>query len=65
VFFFFGEGIYFEKNFYRLPFTPPFSGSPIRSFKGVEGQRRQGEGLEEHADAEALAGGGAKDLGRW
>jgi hypothetical protein len=24
--------ISFEKNFYRLPFTPPLSGSPYRSF---------------------------------
>jgi hypothetical protein len=27
-----GVFISFEKNFYRLPFTPPFSGSPYRSF---------------------------------
>jgi uncharacterized protein YktA (UPF0223 family) len=29
-----GVSISFEKNFYRLPFTPPSSGSPYRSFKG-------------------------------
>jgi hypothetical protein len=28
-----GVFISFEKNFYRLPFTPPLSGSPYRSFK--------------------------------
>jgi hypothetical protein len=27
-----GVPISFEKNFYRLPFTPPLSGSPYRSF---------------------------------
>jgi hypothetical protein len=27
-----GVSIFFEKNFYRLPFTPPLSGSPYRSF---------------------------------
>jgi hypothetical protein len=27
-----GVSISFEKNFYRLPFTPPISGSPYRSF---------------------------------
>jgi hypothetical protein len=27
-----GVSISFEKNFYRLPFTPPPSGSPHRSF---------------------------------
>jgi hypothetical protein len=27
-----GVFISFEKNFYRLPFTPPLSGSPHRSF---------------------------------
>jgi hypothetical protein len=27
-----GAFISFEKNFYRLPFTPPLSGSPYRSF---------------------------------
>jgi hypothetical protein len=27
-----GVSISFEKNFYRLPFTPPLSGSPYRSF---------------------------------
>jgi hypothetical protein len=27
-----GVFISFEKNFYRLPFTPPLSGSPYRSF---------------------------------
>jgi hypothetical protein len=27
-----GVSISFEKNFYRLPFTPPLSGSPLRSF---------------------------------
>jgi hypothetical protein len=30
-----GVSISFEKNFYRLPFTPPLSGSPYRSFKGL------------------------------
>jgi hypothetical protein len=28
-----GVFISFEKNFYRLPFTPPLSGSPYRSFR--------------------------------
>jgi hypothetical protein len=28
-----GVSISFEKNFYRLPFTPPLSGSPYRSFR--------------------------------
>jgi hypothetical protein len=28
-----GVPISFEKNFYRLPFTPPLSGSPYRSFR--------------------------------
>jgi hypothetical protein len=28
-----GVLISFEKNFYRLPFTPPLSGSPYRSFR--------------------------------
>jgi hypothetical protein len=27
-----GVSISIEKNFYRLPFTPPLSGSPYRSF---------------------------------
>jgi hypothetical protein len=27
-----GVSISFEKNFYRLPFTPPLSGSSYRSF---------------------------------
>jgi hypothetical protein len=27
-----GSSISFEKNFYRLPFSPPLSGSPFRSF---------------------------------
>jgi hypothetical protein len=27
-----GVSVSFEKNFYRLPFTPPLSGSPYRSF---------------------------------
>jgi hypothetical protein len=26
-----GVSISFDKNFYRLPFTPPLSGSPYRS----------------------------------
>jgi hypothetical protein len=30
-----GVSILFEKNFYRLPFTPPLSGSPYRSFRLV------------------------------
>jgi hypothetical protein len=29
-----GVFISFEKNFYRLPFTPSLSGSPYRSFTG-------------------------------
>jgi hypothetical protein len=28
-----GVSISFKKNFYRLPFTPPLSSSPFRSFK--------------------------------
>jgi hypothetical protein len=31
-----GVSISFEKNFYWLPFTPPLSGSPYRSFKTSE-----------------------------
>jgi hypothetical protein len=27
-----GVSISFERSFYRLPFTPPLSGSPYRSF---------------------------------
>jgi hypothetical protein len=30
-----GVSISFEKNFYRLPFTPPLSGSLYRSFRTV------------------------------
>jgi hypothetical protein len=30
-----GVSISFEKNFYRLPFTPPLSGSPYRSFRSA------------------------------
>jgi hypothetical protein len=30
-----GVSISFEKNFYRLPFTPPISGSPYRSFNDL------------------------------
>jgi hypothetical protein len=30
-----GASISFKKNFYRLPFTPPLSGSPYRSFNVV------------------------------
>jgi hypothetical protein len=30
-----GVSISFEKNFYQLPFTPPLSGSPYRSFNGA------------------------------
>jgi hypothetical protein len=33
--------ISFEKNFYRLPFTPPLSGRLIGSFSGI----RAGSGL--------------------
>jgi hypothetical protein len=32
-----GAFIYFKKNFYRLPFTPPLSGSPFRSFTAPQG----------------------------
>jgi hypothetical protein len=32
--------ISFEKNFYRLPFTPPLSGSPYRSFTVAGGHVR-------------------------
>jgi hypothetical protein len=35
-----GVSIYFEKNFYRLPFTLPFSGSLYRSFRS-QGLRRE------------------------
>jgi hypothetical protein len=46
-----GVFISFEKNFYRLPFTPPLSVSPYRSFKvpflkfGL--QLKEGESAEE------------------
>jgi hypothetical protein len=30
-----GVSISFEKNFYRLPFTPPLSGSPYWSFISI------------------------------
>jgi hypothetical protein len=33
-----GVSISFEKNFYRLPFTPPLSGSPYRSFNDARGR---------------------------
>jgi hypothetical protein len=45
-----GVSISYEKNFYRLPFTPPLSGSLYRSFKrcspGGEGSwgRHSGRG---------------------
>jgi hypothetical protein len=39
-----GVSISLEKNFYRLPFTPP-SGSPYRSFK----EERAGEGAAKWA----------------
>jgi hypothetical protein len=35
-----GASISFEKNFYRLPFTPPLSGSPYRSFNWYQSQLR-------------------------
>jgi hypothetical protein len=45
--------ISFEKNFYRLPFTPPLSGSPYRSFNmapdGVGRKDYSGEVLGEEA----------------
>jgi hypothetical protein len=31
-----------RKNFYRLPFTPPLSGSPFRSFRGTTCSVRNG-----------------------
>jgi hypothetical protein len=34
-----GVSISFEKNFYRLPFTPPLSGSPYRSFNFILGPK--------------------------
>jgi hypothetical protein len=34
-----GVFISFEKNFYRLPFTPPLSGSPYRSFNRSDQSR--------------------------
>jgi hypothetical protein len=36
--------ISFEKNFYRLPFTPPLSGSPYRSFSSFS-HRGRADGL--------------------
>jgi hypothetical protein len=44
-----GVLISIEKNFYRLPFTPPLSGSPYRSFKDSGsniGQRRPRAGTK-------------------
>jgi hypothetical protein len=35
-----GVSISFEKNFYRPPFTPPFSGSPYRSFANMSSPRK-------------------------
>jgi hypothetical protein len=35
-----GVSISFKKNFYRLPFTPPFSGLPYRSFKWYQSRFR-------------------------
>jgi hypothetical protein len=37
---FVGVSISFEKNFYRLPFTPPLSGSPYQSFKWYQSRFR-------------------------
>jgi hypothetical protein len=41
-----GVSISSEKNFYRLPFTPPLSGSPYRSFttQGTDPQPPQEQG---------------------
>jgi hypothetical protein len=43
-----GVFISFEKNFYRLPFTPPLSGSPYRSFTtgDIERALRRGKAEE-------------------
>jgi hypothetical protein len=49
-----GVPISFEKNFYRLPFTPPLSSSPYRSFKRNEWHRRLRESLPIWNLAEAL-----------
>jgi hypothetical protein len=39
-----GVSISFEKNFYRLPFTPPLSGSPYQSFIELLSQIVRGDG---------------------
>jgi hypothetical protein len=51
-----GVSISFEKNFYQLPFTPPLSGSPYRSFswEGRWGKRWR----RERGDATACLMGG-------
>jgi hypothetical protein len=43
-----GVSISFEENFYRLPFTPPLSGSPYRSFTSTtaDGEDRSAEARE-------------------
>jgi hypothetical protein len=41
-----GVPISFEKNFYRLPFTPPLSGSSYRSFNGVPSRIVSDRGIQ-------------------
>jgi hypothetical protein len=49
-----GVSISFEKNFYRLPFTPPLSGSPYRSF--TRGFEREEGRLDPSVDGEGGEG---------
>jgi hypothetical protein len=44
-----GVLISIEKNFYRLPFTPPLSGSPYRSFTELETAQRELEDVSKKA----------------
>jgi hypothetical protein len=47
-----GVFISFEKNFYRLPFTPPLSGSPYRSFTWELELSRASIGVPEESSSE-------------
>jgi hypothetical protein len=52
----------FVKNFYPLPFTPPISGSPLRSFTpaGQKTVREVGVDVHGGGDALKLVGGGLR-----
>jgi hypothetical protein len=49
-----GVFISFEKNFYRLPFTPPLSGSPYRSFSSPMWIRLRGQLLHGSMQADGM-----------